>query len=94
VPGREHLRQLQAKIEKRRRYPRFEKAGESTMKKKISILTAAIAVLGMSQYPASASLLGMPLNLKAAIESRDTREPAWQFYTNGVFAGPTLVWEC
>jgi hypothetical protein len=74
--------------------PRFEKAGESTMKKKISILTAVIAVLGMSEYPASASLLGMPLNLKAAIASRDTQEPAWQFYTDDVFAGPVLVWEC
>jgi hypothetical protein len=61
------------------------------MKKKISILTAAIAILGMSQHPASASLLGMPLNLKAAIESRDTQKPAWQFYTDDVFAGLVLI---
>ena len=59
--------------------------------KKISILTAAIAILGTSQHPASASLLGMPLNLKAAIESRDTQKPAWQFYTDDVFAGLVLI---
>jgi hypothetical protein len=68
----------------------FEKAG-STMKKKISILTAAIAILGMSQYPASASLLGMPLNLKTAIASRDTQKPAWQFYSDDIFVVPVLI---
>ena len=64
------------------------------MKKKVSILTVVIAVLGMSLYPASASLLGMPLNLKAALELRDTQTPACQFYTDDVFAGPVLIREC
>ena len=61
------------------------------MKKKISILTAAIVILCMSQYPASASLLGMPLNLKAAIVSRDTQKPAWQFYSDDIFVVPVLI---
>ena len=61
------------------------------MKKKISILTTAIAILGMSQSPAGASLLGMPLNLKAAIESRDAQKPAWQFYSDDIFAVPVLI---
>ena len=64
------------------------------MKKKISILTAVIAVLGMSLCPASASLLGMPLNLKAALELRDTQAPACEFYTDDVFAGPVLIRGC
>lgn len=64
------------------------------MTKKISILAAVIAILGISQYPASAGLLGMPLNLKAAIESRDAQKPAWQFYNGDVFADPVLIWEC
>jgi hypothetical protein len=65
------------------------------MKKKISILVAVFAVLGMSLYPASASLLGMPLNLKAALESRDTQTPpACEFYTDDVFAGPVLIRGC
>ena len=64
------------------------------MKEKICILTAAVAVFGMSLCPASASLLGMPLNLKAALELRDTQTPAWQFYTDDVFEGPVLIWEC
>jgi hypothetical protein len=41
------------------------------MKKRISIVTAAIAVLSMGLHPAGASLLGMPLNLKIVIELRD-----------------------
>jgi hypothetical protein len=64
------------------------------MKNKISILTAVLAVLGMSLYPASASLLGMPLNLKAALELRDKQTPACQFYTDDVFAGPVLIRGC
>jgi|HubBroStandDraft_2_1064218.scaffolds.fasta_scaffold218685_2 hypothetical protein len=66
------------------------------MKKNISIVTAAIAALSMGLHPASASLLGMPLNLKAAIELRavDAPAPAWQFYPDGVFTGPILVWRC
>jgi hypothetical protein len=64
------------------------------VKKKISILTTAITVLGMSLYPANASLLGMPLNLKVALESRDAQTPACQFYTDDVFAGPVLIRGC
>jgi hypothetical protein len=63
------------------------------MKKNISIVTAAIAALSFGLHPASASLLGMPLNLKVAVEFRDVDAPApaCQFYTDDVFAGPILV---
>ncbi len=66
------------------------------MKKNISIVTAAIAALCMGVHPASASLLGMPLNLKFAIELRDVDvpAPACQFYTDDVFTGPLLVKGC
>ena len=64
------------------------------MKKKISILTSTIAVLGMSLYPANASLLGMPLHLNAALELRDVQTPSCQFYTDDVFAGPVLIRGC
>jgi hypothetical protein len=63
------------------------------MKNNISIVAAAIAALCMGLLPASASLLGMPLNLKVAIELRDDA-PACQFYTDDVFAGPLLVKGC
>lgn len=46
------------------------------MKMKISIVTAAIAALSIGLHPASASLLGMPLNLKAAIELHGVDAPA------------------
>jgi len=66
------------------------------MKKKISIVTAAIATLGMGMHPAGASLLGMPLNLKFAIELREASAPApaCEFYTDDVFTGPVLVRGC
>ncbi len=64
------------------------------MKNNISIVTAAIAALCMGLLPASASLLGMPLNLKVAIELRDLDAPACQFYTDDVFAGPLLIKGC
>jgi hypothetical protein len=64
------------------------------MKNSISIVTAAIAALCMGLQPASASLLGMPLNLKIAIEFRDVEALACQFYTDDVFAGPLLVKGC
>ena len=64
------------------------------MKKNISIVTAAIAALCMGLHPASASLLGMPLNLKVAIEFRDVEAPACRFYTDDVFTGPLLVKGC
>jgi len=43
-----------------------------------------------------ASLLGMPLNLKVAIEFRDVDAlaPACPFYTDDVFAGPVLIKNC
>lgn len=67
------------------------------MKKHISIVTAAIGALCMGLHPAGASLLGMPLNLKVAIESHNVGTPApaaCQFYTDDVFAGPVLVKDC
>jgi hypothetical protein len=64
------------------------------MKKNISIVTAGIAALCMGLHPASASLLGMPLNLKIAIEFRDVEALACQFYTDDVFSGPLLVKGC
>jgi hypothetical protein len=47
-------------------------------------------------HPVSASLLGMPLNLKVAIELRDidALAPACPFYTDDVFAGPVLIKNC
>jgi len=64
------------------------------MKKKISIVVAAIGALGVGLHSASASLLGMPLNLKVAIELRDVEAPACQFYTDDVFTGPLLIKSC
>jgi hypothetical protein len=66
------------------------------MKKNISIVAAAIAALSMGLHPASASLLGMPLNLRVAIElhSIDAPAPACEFYTDDVFTGPLLVKGC
>jgi hypothetical protein len=50
----------------------------------------------VSQYQAEASLLGMPLNLKSALDARDARAPtqACEFYTDDVFAGPVLIRGC
>ena len=64
------------------------------MKNNISIVTAAIAALCMGLHPASGNLLGMPLNLKAAIALRDVNASACRFYTDDVFAGPLLVKGC
>lgn len=66
------------------------------MKKRISIVAAAVAALCMGLHPASASLVGMPLNLKVAIELRDVVAPAaaCQLYTDDVFTGPLLVGGC
>lgn len=66
------------------------------MKKNISIVVIAIAALSLSLHPASASLLGMPLNLKAAIElhSADAPASAYQFYTDDVLTGSLLVKVC
>jgi hypothetical protein len=67
--------------------------GRAAMKK-ISILTVAVVALCMGLHSASASLIGMPLNLKAAIEPRDADGQACQFYTDDVFAGPLLIKGC
>jgi hypothetical protein len=66
------------------------------MKINNSIMTAAIgiAALCMGLHPASANLLGMPLNLKVAIALRGVDAPACQFYTDDVFTGPLLVKSC
>jgi hypothetical protein len=66
------------------------------MKKNISIVAASIAALCLGLHPAGASLIGMPLNLKVAIELRDVDAPApdCQFYTDDVFTGPMLVKGC
>ena len=64
------------------------------MKSKISIVTAAVAALCTGLHPVSANLLGMPLNLKIAIELRDAEAPVCQFFTDDVFAGPVLVKGC
>lgn len=66
------------------------------MKKYIFVVMTAIAVLCMGLHPASAGLLGMPLNLKAAIELRDVNAPApaWEFHTDDVLIGPVLVRDC
>ena len=90
----EHLSQLKSKMEIRWRYGCSREERESIMKKKIFVVAAAIAALGMGLHSASASLLGMPLNLKAAIAFQDVDVPACQFYTDDVFAGPVLVKGC
>ena len=66
------------------------------MKKNISIVVTAIAALCIGLHPASASLLGMPMNLKVAIEQRAAAAPApaFQFYTDDVLTGPLLVRNC
>jgi hypothetical protein len=66
------------------------------MKKYISVVMTAMAVLFMGLHPASAALLGMPLNLKAAIELRHVNAPApaWEFHTDDVLIGQVLVRDC
>jgi hypothetical protein len=77
-------------------YLRAQEDRESVMKRHISVVTAAIAALSMGLHPVSASLLGMPLNLKVAIELRDVDAlaPACPFYTDDAFAGPVLIKNC
>ena len=66
------------------------------MKKNISILMAAIAALCLGLHPAGAGLLGMPLNLKVAVDlhAAATPIPACEFYTDDVLAGPVLIRGC
>jgi hypothetical protein len=66
------------------------------MKKHISTLTAVLAALSVSFHSANAGLLGMPLNLRGAIEliEVDALAPSCQFYTDDVLTGPLLVKGC
>jgi hypothetical protein len=64
------------------------------MKKKISVPAATVVALCAGLHSASASLIGMPLNLKAAIEPHDADGRGCQFYTDDVFAGPLLIKSC
>ena len=74
----------------------FQETGTATMKKNISIIITAIAALCICLHPASANLLGMPLNLKVPFELRKLDAPAQacQFYTDDVLTGPLLVKGC
>jgi hypothetical protein len=87
---------MQDKMEIRWRYPGFQEKGRATMKKNISIIMTTIAALSIGLHPASASLLGMPLNLKVVIElcNVDALAPTCQFYTDDVLTGPLLVRGC
>jgi hypothetical protein len=71
--------------------------------KKISTIAAALVLLGAGFQPTNAGLLGMPLNLKAAIVQVDLDESASTaifrqqfpfFYTDDVLTGLLLVSSC
>jgi hypothetical protein len=66
------------------------------MKKKISTLVVATVALCIGFHSASASLLGMPLNLKVAIELTHVDAPATacEFYTDSIVTGPWLANNC
>jgi hypothetical protein len=64
------------------------------MKNKIFIPAVTVVALCVGLHSASASLIGMPLNLKAAIEPRDVDGQGCHFYTDDVFAGPLLIKAC
>ena len=66
------------------------------MKKKISTLVVATVALCIGFHSASASLLGMPLNLKVAVQLMEVSAPATtcQFYTDDMLMGPLLVRDC
>jgi hypothetical protein len=89
----QHLIQVPDKMEIRWRYLPSQETGRATMNKNISIVVTAIAALCIGMHPASASLLGMPMNLKVAIELREAAAsvPACQFYTGDVLTGPLLL---
>jgi hypothetical protein len=90
------LIQVQDKIEIHWLYLRSQETGRATMKKNISIIITAIAAFCIGLHPASASLLGMPINPKFAIELRnvDAPAPACEFYTDDVLTDPLLVKGC
>jgi hypothetical protein len=72
--------------------------------KKISTVITALSLLAVGLQSADASLLGMPLNLKASIEQAGfdgSASPAVLkypscnfFYTDDVFTGLVLVSSC
>jgi hypothetical protein len=67
------------------------------MKKIIfSISLATTIALCVGFHSASASLIGMPLNLKVAIQPADMRVPdmTCQFYTDELLTGPMPVKSC
>jgi hypothetical protein len=66
------------------------------MKKNLFALIAASAALCIDFQSANASLIGMPLNLKAAIQISDVDAPstACQFYTDDVLTGTLSVKGC
>ena len=66
------------------------------MKKNIPTLISAVAALSMSFHSANASLLGMPLNLRAAIEfsAGDAQLAICHFYTDDVLTVPSFVRGC
>jgi hypothetical protein len=66
------------------------------MKKKIFSFMTAVAALCIGVHSASAGFVGMPLNLKAAIELTGVNVPrlSCQFYTVDVLTGPLLVKDC
>jgi hypothetical protein len=74
------------------RYLLSQETGRAIVKKNISVVVTAIAALCIGLHPASASLIGMPMNLKVAIELREASAPVpvCQFYADEVPTGPLL----
>jgi hypothetical protein len=66
------------------------------MKKNLFTLMAASAALCIGFQSSNASLLGMPLNLRVAIQFTDVDAPATtcQFYTDDVLTGSSLAKSC
>jgi hypothetical protein len=65
------------------------------MKKNVSIVVTATLALCIGLQSAGASLLGMPLNLRTAIELTDAKTvaPSYRLYTD-VLTGLLLVKSC
>jgi hypothetical protein len=64
------------------------------MKKYVSTLLTVTVALCIGIHSASASLLGMPLNLRVGIELTHVDAPACEFYTDSVFTGPWPINDC
>ena len=65
------------------------------------VLAAMLATLGLGLQPATAGLIGMPLNLLAAVEHIGAGEPAMAVspsgacgWTDDVWSGPVRVHLC